>query len=132
MTVRRLLVALLVALMPVGVSAAPIFESIPMEEAAPRMAEPQHPLIVDVREPAEYAAGHVPGALNVPLKTVAAWAGTQPKDRPMYVICHSGRRSLKAATELASLGFTQVTNVQGGILAWQERGLPVETPTATP
>lgn len=133
MTRRALILALGITLMlPLGVAAEPTFASISMEEAAPRMAEPQHPLILDVREPDEFAAGHVPGALNVPLKQVGAWAKAQPKDRPVMVICRSGKRSLRASAELAEQGFTQVTNVQGGFLAWKERGLPVETPTATP
>lgn len=84
-----------------------------------------HPAVIDVREPDEFAAGHVPGAVNVPLGTVPTWAETQAKDVPYVVICHSGRRSAKASAYLAEHGFTQVTNVDGGTAAWIGQGLPV-------
>lgn len=116
-----------------SVSAAEVpFASVPLDVAAPLTRQAEPPLILDVREPEEFAAGHVPGALNVPLRQVRAWAADQPKDRPILVICQSGRRSLRASAELAELGFTQVTNVQGGFRAWREGGHPVVTPVATP
>lgn len=84
------------------------------------------PLLLDVREPHEYAAGHAPGALNVPLGDVARWAATQPKDQNTLIICQSGRRSLSASKALQELGFTSVTNVEGGTSAWISQGLPIQ------
>jgi rhodanese-related sulfurtransferase len=83
------------------------------------------PAVIDVREPGEFASGHVPGAINVPLATVGTWAATQPKDAPYLVICQSGRRSVTASEILVEQGFRQVTNVAGGTAAWIQQGLPV-------
>lgn len=85
-------------------------------------------LVVDVREPPEYAGGHVLGAKNVPLARVAA-AGAdlaKRKDKPVIVYCESGSRSTSAATALRKQGFTRVFALSGGMKAWREAGLPVE------
>ncbi|MBW6454394.1 MAG: rhodanese-like domain-containing protein [Trueperaceae bacterium] len=82
-------------------------------------------LVLDVREPFEYAEGHVEGSVLVPLATVAARAGEFPKDEPVYVFCRSGNRSLQAAQTLVAAGFSDVRNVEGGILAWTAARLPV-------
>jgi rhodanese-related sulfurtransferase len=85
------------------------------------------PTVLDVREPDEYAAGHVQGALLMPLaRTVEmALAAELPKDQPVYVFCRSGNRSLQAAQALVAAGYQDVRNVDGGILAWTAAGLPV-------
>ncbi len=84
--------------------------------------------IVDVREPAEYAAGHVLGAKNIPMARVAS-AGAdlaKRKAKPLIVYCETGDRSAKAAAVLRKQGFERVVNMAGGIKAWREAGLPVE------
>lgn len=101
------------------------YGSIGVEAAQSLMATPERPIVLDVREPEEFAAGHVPGAVNVPLGTVAGWAATQPKDVPYVVICQTGRRSAKASQTLVDHGFTNVTNVEGGTSAWRQHGFPV-------
>jgi rhodanese-related sulfurtransferase len=83
-------------------------------------------LFLDVRQPEEYAAGHAPGATLRPLPDLATWAAKLDKHAPVMVMCRSGHRSMQAATQLVGLGFTDVTNVQGGFLAWQAAGLPIE------
>ncbi len=85
------------------------------------------PTVLDVREPDEYAAGHVEGALLMPLaRTVEmALAADLPKDEPVYVFCRSGNRSLQAAQALVAAGYEDVRNVDGGIIAWTGAGLPV-------
>lgn len=85
------------------------------------------PTLLDVREPEEYAAGHVEGALLMPLaRTVEmALAAELPKDEPVYVFCRSGNRSLQAAQALVAAGYEDVRNVDGGIIAWTGAGLPV-------
>ena len=85
------------------------------------------PTVLDVREPDEYAAGHVEGALLMPLaRTVEmALAAGLPKDEPVYVFCRSGNRSLQAAQALVAAGYEDVRNVDGGIIAWTAAGLPV-------
>jgi rhodanese-related sulfurtransferase len=81
-------------------------------------------IVLDVREPFEFAAGHVPGSLLIPLGQLSDRAGQLPKDAPVYVICRSGNRSVTASNILIEMGFTDVRNVRGGILAWQAAGYP--------
>lgn len=84
-------------------------------------------LVLDVREPAEFAAGHMPGAKNVPLASIEARAGEfdKHKARPVIVMCETGNRSGKAAGVLRARGFANVVNLSGGFPAWQQAGLPV-------
>lgn len=81
-------------------------------------------LLVDVRTPAEWDAGHAPDAVHVPLETVPAQASALPRDRVVVVICRSGRRSQAAVAELGARGF-DAHNLTGGMLAWVQAGLPV-------
>lgn len=74
--------------------------------------------LIDVREPKEYGAGHIPGAVNVPLSRIAEDAAAWSRDREIYVICGSGRRSVLAARRLMAMGFTKVANVDGGLRRW--------------
>lgn len=84
--------------------------------AAPATA----PTRIDVRSAEEYAAGHVDGAIHVPAEQLAAWAATQPRDRPVVTICgKGGGRSDEAAAALLALGFEDVRPLAGGTLAWQ-------------
>ena len=81
-----------------------------------------------MRDPAEYATGHVLGAKNLPLARLEAPAGelAKRKERPVIVYCDGGERSGKASAALKKQGFTRVANLSGGIGAWQQAGLPVE------
>ena len=84
--------------------------------------------LIDVRTPQEYAAGHVPGAVLVPLDALDPAQpplSEYPKDEELYVICQTGRRSSTAADRLAEAGYTTV-NVKGGTSAWLAGGHPVE------
>lgn len=87
----------------------------------------QGALLLDVREPAEYAAVHTPNAKLLPLGEVNQRLKELDtyKDKPIVVICRSGRRSAQAVALLQEAGFTQVSNVQGGIQAWEQAGLEV-------
>ena len=105
-----------------------IREQRPDEVSARRARERVH--IVDVREQHEWDAGHIPGAEHVPLATVEQEIPKRlPKDAPIVTQCRSGVRSAKAAFALQQLGYTNVASLAGGILAWQEAGLPVEVPS---
>jgi rhodanese-related sulfurtransferase len=88
-------------------------------------AAQQGALVLDVREPFEFAEGHVEGSLLVPLGTISARVGDFPKDEPVYVFCRSGNRSLQVAQMLVDVGYTDVRNVEGGIIAWNNARLPV-------
>lgn len=87
----------------------------------------QGALLLDVREPAEYSAVHATNAKLMPLGQVGMRLHEPDayKDKPIAVICRSGRRSAQAVSILQDAGFTQVVNVQGGTNAWVEAGLDV-------
>lgn len=96
-------------------------------DVAQRLQDPQHaPFLLDVRTPDEFAEGHVPGAVNVPVQVLAERLAQVPKDREVVVYCESGRRAARAATLLREQGYTQVTEMQGSMKAWREAQLPVQ------
>jgi rhodanese-related sulfurtransferase len=82
--------------------------------------------VIDVREPDEYTAAHVPGAVLVPLATVPDNLDVVPTEGTVYVICAKGGRSLKAAEFYRAKGIDAV-NVAGGTTAWVDAGNPVST-----
>ncbi|WP_234554965.1 rhodanese-like domain-containing protein [Thermus caliditerrae] len=79
-------------------------------------------VVVDVRTPQEFAAGHVPGAINLPVEAITSWADQVPKDKPVYLYCRSGNRSRQAAEYLKKKGYTNLYNVEGGVLAIERAG----------
>lgn len=85
-------------------------------------------VVVDVRTPGEFAQGHVPGAVNIPLQELKARAGELEayRGQEIAVICAVGGRSATATSFLATEGWPQVYNVQGGTRAWVEAGYPTE------
>jgi rhodanese-related sulfurtransferase len=95
-------------------------------KAAKSMSE-QGALLLDVREPDEYAAVHAVNAKLIPLGEVGARLKEIEayKDKPVAVICRSGRRSAQAVGILKEAGFTQAVNVEGGTTAWVQAGLEV-------
>lgn len=74
--------------------------------------------ILDVREPAEFAFGHIPGAINIPLDQLDSRLEELDKERELYVICRTGSRSDLAAQKLTSQGFNNVINVVPGMTKW--------------
>ena len=84
-------------------------------------------VVIDVCEPAEFAAGHVVGSRSVPLATLDGAKGLPTnKTLPVVVVCASGGRASRAAVTLKHLGHERVLVLQGGLKAWREAGLPVE------
>jgi rhodanese-related sulfurtransferase len=84
--------------------------------------------VLDVRTPEEYAAGHVPGAVNIPHDQVARRLTEVPKGKDVVVYCRSGRRAQTAADVLHSNGYSKVQHLEGDMIAWLEKGRPVEKP----
>ena len=90
--------------------------------------------VIDVREPAEYAAGHIPGAVNIPRGVLEFEVDGHPavnctrdpalahRDQPVVVYCRSGGRSALAAEALARLGFAEPVSLAGGFMAWVDQG----------
>lgn len=81
---------------------------------------------IDVRTSGEYAGGHAPKAVNLPLDTLEKDLAKLDKDLPVYVICQTGKRSQKGAEILKKAGFTDIYNIQGGTGAWIEADFPTE------
>lgn len=100
-----------------------------------KMARP--PQLVDVRTGLEYMAGHAPQAVNLSLFRLSfamipglrrlllpKWFRELPKEQPIAVICLTSHRSAIAAKQLLKAGFTKVYNLSGGMMEWQQQGLP--------
>ncbi len=84
-------------------------------------------LVVDVRETGEYAAGHLLNARHIPLAELDKRLGELEKfkDKPIILNCQSGSRSASACGTLQKAGFTRVHNLEGGIAAWEQAGMPI-------
>jgi hydroxyacylglutathione hydrolase len=87
---------------------------------------PEAPLVIDVRQATEYAAGHVAGSLPIGGGMLPDVLDQLPRDRPIATICASGYRASVAASLLRAAGFERVGWVRGGVSSWAERGYPVE------
>jgi hydroxyacylglutathione hydrolase len=86
------------------------------------------PLVLDVRRPAEFDSGHIPGSLHIPFGELPSRLDELPRDRPIATICKAGARSGLAASILQREGFEPVVHVaRGGVVGWREEGRPVET-----
>jgi rhodanese-related sulfurtransferase len=84
-------------------------------------------IVLDVREPAQFAAGHVRDAKNIPLKELPNRISELDKFKAKNVIvtCQSGMQSAKATTQLKKAGFNEVVSLSGGLAAWQAQGMPI-------
>ena len=89
------------------------------------LVAPRSPLVLDVRTPREYASAHIPDSLNIPLNHLEERLPELPRDRPIAVHCAGGYRSAAAASILAHRGFTRLTELAGGLTAWQSAKLPL-------
>lgn len=96
---------------------------------AARAASDGSALLIDVREPDEWAAGHAPDAVHMPLGRLTI--ADLPSDRPIVAVCRSGHRSGKATNRLRAAGL-DVRNLVGGMQAWSAAGQPVVTADGGP
>jgi rhodanese-related sulfurtransferase len=106
----------------------------PAEAAEASGAREDHPtpLLIDVREPNEFAEVRAEGAVLMPLSTFMLHYTELPRDRPLLMICRSGARSGQATAFLMANGWADVVNVAGGTLAWERAGLPVHRGAPAP
>ena len=98
------------------------------DELARRLAAPAPPLVLDVRGPGEVEAGHLAGALTIPLPELEERVAEVPRDRPLVLQCAGGYRSMIAASLLEPHGFEGLTDLVGGFGAWSRAGHPVVVP----
>ncbi len=89
-----------------------------------RLPEERDLMVLDVREPAEWADGHVEGARHIPMRQVRARLGELPRDRRIAITCAGGVRSSLVASLLLGQGFTDLVNLWGGMTGWAQSGLP--------
>ena len=94
-------------------------------------------VLIDVREPAEFETGHIPGAINIPRGVLEFQVDAHPavanvsdpalshRERPVVLACRTGGRAALAADNLQRLGFADVRSIAGGVLGWAEAGLPL-------
>ena len=111
-----------------------------VRELAPAEAQLQlgRCVLIDVREPAEFASGHIRGAANIPRGVLEFQVDAHPavanvvdpalshKEQPVLVYCRTGGRAALAACALQELGFANVRSIEGGITAWIDAGLPLD------
>jgi rhodanese-related sulfurtransferase len=83
--------------------------------------------VLDVREPDEWAAGHIPSATLIPLGELSSRVGEVPRNQQVVVVCRSGNRSAEGRDILRAAGFGAVTSLAGGMTDWQRAGMPMET-----
>jgi rhodanese-related sulfurtransferase len=88
-------------------------------------------LLLDVRNPDEWQAGHAEGAAWIPMQELAERQDELPTDRDIVVVCKVGGRSARVAEALVGAGY-EAANVAGGLEAWQEAGLPIVTDHGQP
>ena len=102
---------------------AVIMERIGPQDYVSQFGDTPH-FLLDVRTPAEFSSGHLEGAANIAVETLANHLSEVPRDQPVVLYCRTGNRSAQAAQILRNAGYTTIYDL-GGIVSWQQAGLPV-------
>ena len=97
-------------------------------QGAVQLIHRERAVVVDVREPEEFAAGHVTGAKNVPLNQLEQKlpAADKNKSLPLLLVCATGARAQRAVATAKKLGYEQAQAVAGGLKSWKDANLPLE------
>lgn len=105
-----------------------VVPEVTVDQAKANIDKGMYKVILDVREPKEYRAGHIPGAINIPRGVLEfKVTGKIPdKSTPILVYCKTGGRGALAGQTLMKMGYKNVTNMDGGWVAWEKKGYPVE------
>ncbi|WNC52889.1 MULTISPECIES: rhodanese-like domain-containing protein [unclassified Thermosynechococcus] len=114
--------------MTTATTESPLISAAELHDALQR----QQVLLIDVREPSEYNNAHIPGALLCPLANVKELEPACNSDTPVVLYCESGRRSRMACEILASRGFANLKNLEGGIQRWKQGGYPITGAVSAP
>lgn len=101
-----------------GTNSTSSYENISTEEAQSMIAK-KEVQILDVRTPEEFAEGHVPEAVNLPLQDLESQVSTLDKNKSYLIVCRSGNRSGQASEILVSKGFSHIYNMEGGMNQWK-------------
>lgn len=104
----------------------PNYNEITVDEYKQQFDDDNGHSVIDVREVMEYANGHLPGAVNIPLSEITNRTDEIPDDKPVILVCNSGNRSGMAASALARAGFENLYNLKGGTITWMRKGLEIE------
>ena len=104
------------------------FSMIDTQALAELLAQREALQLVDVRNPDEVARGMIEGARHIPLGLLPQRFEELGRDRPVVFYCQSGVRSMQASAFLASRGWSRVSNLTGGVMAWVRSGLPLKAP----
>ncbi len=107
----------------------PPIEQVRAADVQNKLRAQPRPLVLDVRQPEEYRAGHIAGATLIPLGELGQRSHELPRDREIICVCASGSRSSSATRQLGAAGYKAV-NMSGGMYAWTSAGLPVKKGTA--
>ena len=96
-----------------------------VDEVAEAIRADSH-MLLDVREQDEWNEAHIEGAVHIPMSELTARVGELSTDKPIYIMCHSGARSLYAVQYLTQAGHSDPKSLAGGIVAWAQSGKPIE------
>ena len=112
----------------------PVNQTVPLEQFEKLISDRANAQLLDVRTPQEYTSGHIASAFNLDIYDPGfkEALGKLDKERPVLVYCKSGGRSGQAAEMMGQMGFKEVYNLQGGMLAWANAGKPVDNGNAAP
>lgn len=115
--IKKILTVAIVVLLLSGCNSSNLVKKITTDEAS-KMIGKKNTILIDCRTPEEFASGHIPGAMLLPLDELEKTVGELDKSKTYVVICRSGNRSTTFTDSLNSKGFKHVYNVQGGMNAW--------------
>lgn len=115
---KKWIISLLMTLVAVSGCAQNHYTNISVDEAT-NMIEKGNVVILDVRTEEEYASGHIPGAMLLPLQQLQERMNELKKDETYIVVCRSGNRSAQASELLVKEGFTNIYNMTGGMNEWK-------------
>lgn len=83
-------------------------------------------ILIDIRKAESYKAGHIPQARNIPAEDLVTKTEKIAKDKPIIVVCDTGRNAQRSVADLRKQGFTDVSVLEGGLVAWAQAGLPTK------